>query len=194
MIKEKSSMCNNDTDKLGLSLSSADFHNVKMTGQIIDHIHYKDGRVEERVGHNIVVNSFLNLVMCLIKRDENYTGIQYWGIGSGDESWDENTPEPNISDTRLMNEIGRVEISPSEIYFLDEDFNKVSTPTNIIQIVHTFGNDDCNGKWREFGIFGGNATTDANSGFMINHRHHPILTKTNEMTVERIMRFTLSLV
>ena len=194
MFRENSNMCQSDTEVLGLSLSSADYHSVQMKGDIIDRIHYADGRVEERVGHNIVVNSFLNLVMCLLKQQSGYTGIQYWAVGSGADSWDNATPDPNITDTRLVSEIGRVEIPTSEISFLDAELNPTSTPTNIIQITHTFGPNDCNGKWREFGIFGGNASASANSGIMINHRHHPILTKTNEMTVERVMRFTLTLV
>ena len=72
--------------------------------------------------------------------------------------------------------------------------NETDIPTNILQIKHTFGVNDCNGTWREFGIFGGNATTTANSGLLINKRHHAVITKTDEMTIERTMRFTLSLV
>ena len=194
MFNEMSNNHVSDSDVLGLMLTNADSHNVHMTGEIIDRIHYKDGRVEERKGHNLVVNSFLNLVMCLLKKQSGYSGIQYWAVGSGASSWDNNMPTPEIGATRLTAELGRVPISASEISFLDSSYNKVSTPTNIIQIEHTFGANDCNGVWREFGIFGGNASATANSGIMINKRHHAVITKTEEMTVERIMRFTLSLV
>lgn len=194
MFNEMSNNHVSDSDVLGLMLTSADSHNVHMTGEIIDRIHYKDGRVEERKGHNLVVNSFLNLVMCLLKKQSGYSGIQYWAVGSGASSWDNRMPTPEIGATRLTAELGRVPISASEISFLDSNYNKVSTPTNIIQIEHTFGANDCNGVWREFGIFGGNASATANSGIMINKRHHAVITKTEEMTVERIMRFTLSLV
>ena len=194
MFNEMSNNHASDSDVLGLMLTSADSHNVHMTGEIIDRIHYKDGRVEEHKGHNLVVNSFLNLVMCLLKKQGGYSGIQYWAVGSGASSWDNSMPTPEIGATRLTAELGRVPISASEISFLDSNYNKVSTPTNIIQIEHTFGANDCNGVWREFGIFGGNASATANSGIMINKRHHAVITKTEEMTVERIMRFTLSLV
>ena len=63
MFNEMSNNHVSDSDVLGLMLTSADSHNIHMTGEIIDRIHYKDGRVEERKGHNLVVNSFLNLVM-----------------------------------------------------------------------------------------------------------------------------------
>ena len=179
---------------LALKMMTGDFHDVKMTGQSIDRI-FKNGKlVDEIVGHNLVVNSFLNLVMCLLKQQSGYTGIQYWAVGSGAPSWDTSMPTPELTATRLTAEIGRVPITADELAFLDQDYKVVSTPTNILQISHTFGADDCNGVWREFGIFGGNATAVLNSGIMINKRHHSVITKTEEMTIERIMRFTLSLV
>ena len=185
--------CDNET--LSLTLQSVDLHNVHMTGQSIDRI-YKNGvLVEERVGHNLVVNSFLNLVMCLLKNQNGYTGLQYWAVGSGVSSWDGEgkLPSPEGNATTLTNELGRVPLSASDIKFLNSNYEVVTTPTNILEVSHTFGANDCNGVWREFGIFGGNATSAKNSGIMINKRHHAIITKTEDMTIERVMRFTLSL-
>ena len=182
-----------DVDTMNIGMSSFDPTGVKMTGEIRDRI-FKNGQfVEERVGHNIVVNTFLPLVMSLLKKQTGYSGIQYWAVGSGNASWDTNMPTPVVTETQLTSEIGRVAIPASEIVFLDSDFEVTNTPTNIIQITHTFGTSDCNGSWREFGLFGGNATTSANSGYMINKKHHSVLTKTADMTVERTMRFTLTL-
>ena len=193
MMKENAKTMGVDTDNISLALASGDDHSIKMTGQITDRIFKNGVLVEERVGHNLVVNTALNLIMALLKRQSGYSGIQYWAVGSGASSWDSSLPTPSAGDTRLTAEIGRVAISPSEIVFLDSNLNVSSSPTNIIQITHTFGTGDCNGKWREFGIFGGNATATANSGLMINKRNHDVITKTNEMTVERVMRFTLNL-
>lgn len=193
MINENAGTMCNDIDKIALALASGDTHSVKMTGEITDQIFKNGTLVEERKGHNLVVNSILKLIMCLLKNQSGYSGIQYWAVGSGASSWDSSMPSPDVNATRLTAEIGRVAIPSSEIVFLDSNNNVSSTPTNIIQITHTFGTTDCNGVWREFGIFGGNATATANSGLMINKRHHAVITKTSEMTVERIMRFTLSL-
>ena len=193
MVKENVNMSQKDHEKSVLSMMTNDLSGVHMTGHIVDQI-FKNGiLVEEIVGHNLVVNSFLNLVMCLLKQQSGYSGIQYWAVGSGADAWDLSMPTPDINATRLTAELGRVPISASEVSFLDSDYNVVSTPTNILQIKHTFGTSDCNGVWREFGIFGGNATENLNSGIMINKRHHAIITKTEDMTVERTMRFTLSL-
>ena len=192
-MKENAKTMGVDTDNIALALASGDYHSIKMTGQITDRIFKNGVLVEERVGHNLVVNTALNLIMALLKRQSGYSGIQYWAVGSGASSWDSGLPSPTAGDTRLTAEIGRVAIDPSEIVFLNGNLQVSSTPTNIIQITHTFGVNDCNGKWREFGIFGGNATSSANSGIMINKRNHEVITKTSEMTVERVMRFTLSL-
>ena len=165
----------------------------KMTGDIIDKIIYKDGRVEVIESHNLVVNSFLPLISSLLKRDSNYTGIQYWAIGSGSPSWDETLPSPQSTDTQLTSELGRVAIPLSEMVYLDNHFEESQDPTPILQIKHTFDENTLNGSWREFGIFGGNATSAVNSGYMINHKIHPLISKTSEMVVERTMRFTISL-
>jgi hypothetical protein len=193
MFNEKTNTMCKDIDNITLALTSGDIHSVRMIGEITDRIFKNGVFVEERKGHNLVVNSVLKLIMCLLKNQSGYSGIQYWAVGSGASSWDSSMPSPDVNATRLTAEIGRVAIPSSEIVFLDSNNNVSSTPTNIIQITHTFGTADCNGVWREFGIFGGNATATANSGLMINKRHHAVITKTSEMTVERVMRFTLSL-
>lgn len=193
MFRETVTMDKHDNEVLAMKLQNGDLSGVNMTGEITDRIFKNGVLVEERHGHNLVVNSFLRLVMCLLKKQSGYTGIQYWAVGSGAASWDSNMPTPDINATQLTAELGRVAIPASEIVFLDSNYDETSTPTNIIQVKHVFGTADCNGVWREFGLFGGNATSNSNSGILINKRHHAVLTKTNEMTVERTMRFTLSL-
>ena len=191
---DKSKFAHADIETLAVNMMHADGHNVHMTGHIVDRI-YKNGELVDVVeGHNLVVNSFLKLVMALCKGQSRYGGISYWAIGSGATSWDTSMPDPEINASRLTAEIGRVPISASDIKFLTADLVETSSPTNILQIKHTFGPSDCNGKWREFGLFGGNASGTANSGIMINKRHHSVITKTNEMSIERTMTFTLNLV
>lgn len=196
IIRERANSAVGDSDKIALATHHIDTPNVHMTGQSIDRI-YKNGvLVKEIVDHNLVVNTFMNLITCLLKGQSGYAGIQYWAIGQGSASWDsqDEPPTPSLTDTRLASEIGRVAISAGDISFLNSSYEVVSSPTNILQIEHTFGEGDCNGKWREFGIFGGNATETLNSGLMINRRTHGVITKTSDMTVKRTMRFTLNLV
>lgn len=191
---ENSNIKQQDDEKLALKLVTGDVPRVRMTGHSIDRIYDKRGHlVREIEGHNLVVDSFLNLVMSLLKRQDGYSGIQYWAVGSGEDTWDTNLPTPSKSAIKLTNEIGRMPITADNFSFLDTNYDKITTPSNILQISCTFGFNDCNGVWREFGLFGGNATTTLNSGILVNRRHHNVITKTNEMIVERIMRFILSL-
>lgn len=184
-----------DEDRMAVQILADENHGLTMSGMVTDRI-FKNGQlIAEYTDHNIVVNSFLKLVMALIKNKDGFTGASYWAIGSGADSWDDTPVEPTTIEERLTNEIGRVEIPASEIIFLTPgSMTESDVPTNIIQIKHLFGTDDCVGKWREFGIFGGDASETPNSGIMINKKHHAVITKTNEMTIERTMRFTLNLV
>lgn len=195
MFKEPVNLKNGDNNFSKIILPSNCLTNLYMIGDTKDTIYNKDGKIIDIiVGHNLVVNSFLNLAMCLLKNEDDYTGIKYWAVGTGDSTWDEKIPEPTLVETLLTNELGRVEIPKNEIVFLDENYEISEVPTNIIQIVHVFGVHDCNGVWREFGLFGGNATDEKNSGILVNKRHHGIITKTEDMVIERTMRFTLNFI
>lgn len=195
MIAEASRTSHRDVEKIAMKHAAADMHDVCMTGEITDRIFKNGVLVDTIVDHNIVVNSFLKMVMALCKNQQGYGGIQYWAIGSGAADWDAKTPDPTVYESKLTSEIGRVAIPASEIIFLNPaDMAQSATPTNVIQIKHMFDTGDCNGKWREFGLFGGNATDVADSGIMVNKKHHAVITKTDDMTIERTMRFTLNLV
>lgn len=191
MFREGTIIDRQDTEKLVVSLQNNESFDFKMKGECIDRIFKNGVLIEERVGHNLVVTSFLKLITYALKNSNG--GIKYWAVGQGASSWDSNMPNPTLSEIKLTSEIGRVAISSSDITFLNSNGTTSSTPTNIIQVKHTFGTDDCNGTWREFGIFGGTATATANSGIMMNKRHHAVITKTSDMTIERVMKFTLGL-
>ena len=167
---------------------------VKIDGiHIVDTItNVKTGKVEviER-GNNLVVNKVLPLIMGILKG--SLSGIQYWAVGSGSDTWDSSPVSPTLNEVKLTNELGRKAITSSNIKFVDPSTNEESgEPTNCLQIECTFYEEDCNGKWREFGIFGGNATTAINSGYLIDKKHHEIFTKTEENTVNRKIFLTIS--
>lgn len=119
-------------------------------------------------------------------------GLTYWAIGSGANSWDTNQPIPSATDTQLTNEIGRKIIPSSAFAFLDNEGQVTNTPTNVLQITLTFGANDCNGNWREFALYGGNATNQLGSGVMINHKIHTLQTKTTSVQIQRQIKFTFN--
>ena|SRR5574344_1876230 len=119
-------------------------------------------------------------------------GLAYWAVGSGNEAWDSDMPSPSVTDTQLTNEIGRKLIPVSAFAFLNSDGEVTTTPTNVLQITLTFGVNDCNGDWREFAIYGGNATSQAGSGVMINHKIHALQPKTTAIQIQRQIKFTFN--
>ena len=159
-------------------------------GQFRDIIKYADGRVEvTEWSRNTIVNDVTKAIAYALAQKG---GATYWAIGSGQESWDTNPTDPQPTDTRLVNEVGRKWIPNSAFTFLDSHGRETSSITNTIQITLTFGANEVNGKWREFAIVGGNATSNANSGILINHKTHGVINKTDTMEIERQMKFTFN--
>lgn len=138
-------------------------------------------------------------------------GIKYWAIGACDSEVDSKT-EPVATDNFLRNEIYRKEIKPSQIQFLNNDNTVSSEPTNKLRIQVMFDFEEANTtsgfEWFEMGLFGG-PTTEAveevptenysggqreykgkNSGYMINHKIHPLIGKTDVMKVRRTLVLT----
>ena len=161
-------------------------------GEFTDTITYIDGTKEVIEGKNLIVNDIGKLIACLFMRKEGYQGLTYWAIGSGQDAWDNSEQTATVNDTRLETEIYRKAIPKENIKFIDEHGEESEEVTNRISITLTFSTEEGNGKWREFSIFGGDATSSLNTGLMINHKIHKILTKDDTMTIERQIRFTFN--
>ncbi|MBO8161166.1 MAG: hypothetical protein H0Z24_05970 [Thermosipho sp. (in: Bacteria)] len=167
--------------------------NPKFKGEVTDVlINTKTG--EKKVlwtSKNVVVDDFSKLIAALVKNESGYSGALYWAVGSGSDSWDDsNPPLPSVTDTKLTSETYRKAITADDMAFLDDNGNETATITNKLQIKVTFTETEANGALREFGIFGGNATSTKDSGIMINHKIHPLIYKTSDMILERTIRFT----
>lgn len=163
----------------------------KFVGEVTDRlIDAKTGElIEERVYHNLVVDSCSVLIAGLMKGV--LSGIQYFVVGSGSSAWSNSAPpSPATGDTKLLNEIFRKPVTKNDVIFIDSNNDESSVPTNRIQIKVTFEESEANGELRELGLFGGNATATKNSGYMLNRKIHGLIYKTSGMKLERIIRFT----
>lgn len=138
---------------------------------------------------NTIVQTAWLLMAGLLKNDPNMAGIAYWAVGSGDVTWDMRRPLANSGKTRLMAEFDRQAIEPDRIAYLNVNGNHAVTPTDCIEVnaVYTWPRQRV---LREFGIFGGNATQAADSGYMINYVIHPRIDLAPGATLTRRMRFT----
>lgn len=159
--------------------------------QVTDVITHVDGSVEVREYVNTVVDNCSKLIASLMKGHAGHVGISYWAVGSGAGSWDNNNPPaPSVTDTKLTTEVFRKAISPSNITFLDDSNQPTATVTNKLQVKLVFNENEANGELREFGLYGGNATSIKDSGIMINRKTHGLLYKTSGMTLERTINIT----
>lgn len=194
MFSENTMINANTVENNGLKHSDGlEKMNRSIIGEYVDTIRHADGRVEIREAQNCIINDIGKLIACLFKGQSGYSRLGYWAVGQGLDNWDNVNPvSAQPTDTGCVNEIGRKEIPIENIKFLDSSNRETTTVTNKLQITLTFTENDCNGVWREFAIFGGNATATRNSGIAINHKNHAILVKTSSMVVERQIRFTFN--
>lgn len=176
-----------------------DTNNMKVDGIFKDVIR-KNGKVvaETEWKHNLVVQSVTKLIAALVG-GKMTSGNLYWAVGSGDASWsaDGADVKPTLGETQLTNEIGRKKISDESIEFYTADNKPVAEGeiSNRLHITAMFNENECNGDWREFGLFGGDdASVMVNTGIMIDKKHHGLISKTEETTVERHLILTFNLV
>jgi len=153
---------------------------------------YDDGKLVYDYHHsNIIVNVASILIARLLKDSaEPAGGITYLAVGSGNESWDMfDPPAPTTSQTLLENEYYRKAIDMST-FVHPTTGEPTTTDTNIVDYVVTFGEAEGVGPMVELGLFGGDATSERNTGTMINWRTIPVINKTATMTLTIIFRIT----
>ena len=134
---------------------------------------------------NLIVDASGLLLSALCKGESGYGGFQYLAVGSGQESWDtEGVPDPSPSQTQLVNELARAVV---EITFLDESNEPTVTVTNKLEVAGAFASGVAeSAPWREWGIFGGNATSSPNSGIMVDYATHSAQAKESETWIRKV--------
>lgn len=135
---------------------------------------------------NTIVYSSLDLIANLLKNNPRMCGILYWAVGEGSEDWDENPRESDPNTKKLVKEIYRKPIHPEKDILYHED-------RKILEINAEFRLDEAVGTLREFGLFGGDATSESNTGLMINYKIHPKIVKTNVDILKRKLLISLAL-
>ena len=161
------------------------------------HIILRDGKtgliVEERHGHNIIVNAASILLARLLKDNkEPDAGISYLAVGTGAVGWNlQNPPQPTASQTTLNSEIARKAFTTEDVNFIDPDTGDPTTiPTGVVDFTMTFAETEAVGPLVEMGLFGGDASDLRDSGTEINYRTFPVLNKSNSMVLTITFRIT----
>lgn len=160
------------------------YQHGKITGHIQDYAIYKDGSKELiHESYNLIVNTIGVLISALMKQDSTHkNNTMYWAVGTG-------TTAVTELDTALETEVYRKAIEAANMSYISGG-NPTGTPTNILRITLIFTESEANANLTEFGIFGGNATSSAGSGIMINHKVHAVIAKTASYQLQRVITFT----
>lgn len=177
---------------------------LTIVGKYQDTLIDKNGNVKKHeIKNNQVQLTALKLISSLFKNQANTLGIQYIALGSGHPTWDllpnnKPNPMPN-SNTTLTTEVFRKAIPTTDIVFVDSTaaFGQGAisqTATTRLRITTQIEANQANTSLREFALFGGNATGIQNSGFMINWVAHPLIQKTNDVVLNRMIELDFVLV
>ena len=123
---------------------------------------------------NLIVHNCNVLLAALLKRHKDLKGILYMAIGEGENNWDSSRPAPLPTTTRLAKEVSRSKLVEDQILYLDAAGSS-ETPTNQLEITTIFKGEDFTSDQplREFGLFGGDATGDPDTGYLIDYVIHP---------------------
>lgn len=155
---------------------------------------------------NQVQDSSLNLITGLLTNSSgmasppvaNLGAITFLALGSGQSTWDadpSNVVKPTTQ-TTLETETFRFSLSPNDFVFLNSSSGATLNPQALssrFKVSYTLGTADANGDLREFGLFGGDATSTLDSGIMFNWITHPLIQKDNTLTIQRTIDIAFSI-
>jgi hypothetical protein len=169
---------------------------MKIIGRWQDTFKYTDGRMVVRPEQyvewefNQIQNSFLSLLAAWCRAESGYARIGFMGIGSGLVGWDTTPPSKPYSQSQLTTEYYRLTIPQGDIVFIDPSTNVPTggTPSSKIEVTVSIGTGDANGTMREFGLFGGQATSSLDSGSMVNWVIHDRIDKDASFELQRKVR------
>lgn len=164
-----------------------------LKGDIFMTMKHKDGTVEKREMHNVIVDDASLLMAQLMKENSGVPGIMALAIGTGDIGWDlQNPPIATAAEHTLVNEIFRA-YSPTgftSTYIDPGTLLPTLTRTNIVDYEATFGETEAVGTLVEMGLFGGTGYAVANGGTMINAHNFPVWNKPSTSSLVVVWRLT----
>lgn len=148
---------------------------------------------------NLITGTIIGIQDSSMAAFANYDGIRFMALGSGNASWDadpNNVAKP-VTQTTLETEIERIAVTPDQVQFLTTS-GVVLDPTihglsSRIKLTRVLASNEGNGDLREFGLFGGNATSASDSGTMFNWITHPLIQKDASLVIERIVDIQFSI-
>ena len=185
--------------------------NLNIKGKFRDTLRYKSingfDRIEKRDWKTNQIQDSSSLMIATFLAGGHiipfsaFTPINFIALGTGASDWDDdpsNIIKP-YNNTTLVDEASitnsRISVAPNDFSYLDTNggvLNPVN-PSNKIKLVVTIPLTSGLGNLREFGLFGGDATINKDSGIMLNWIDHPLIVKDNHLIIDREIILTFSL-
>jgi hypothetical protein len=138
--------------------------------------------------HNVIVSSAWPLVTALLRKEPNALGISFCAVGEGDPAWDSTPPQPSPETLRLRREIARAPVGVADMRYIDAAGRPAQTWTHRLELTVVIPAAPNPRQVREFGLVGGDATGNANSGRLINYAVHPVIELRANQTLTRTIR------
>ncbi|MGA1870550.1 MAG: hypothetical protein ACMUJM_18600 [bacterium] len=172
--------------------------NQLLRGKYRDIITTAKGTVQWKSGwrSNLIVDKCSVLLAALMKQDEAMGGILYWAVGEGQKEWDLQAPAPSLTISQLTKEVYRQSINVAQIIYIDQNEQPSQTATDRLEVTMEISGEDIISdgfqSLREFGLFGGDATVNPNSGLMIDYVIHPRIDLTSSTRLLRTVQLTFT--
>lgn len=157
----------------------------KSTGQI----HYSKGDMS--FSDNQIQNAFSTIMAQQLISIYDAPSVLYLAFGHGDTAWDYFSYDQSYEQTTLVDEFYRVPIfrevrytgqtsthTESLFYYVDSDYEESETATTAIEAKIYIPEGIADGIYREFAMFGEDATEVVDSGTIVNWVVHPMFDKT----------------
>jgi len=162
---------------------------ILASGEIIATMKHKDGSVEERRWHNIIVDVASELMAELMKENSGVQGIMTLAVGTGAVGWDlQNPPAATAAQTQLESELERKTFDSTN--YVDGSGNPSVTRTNIVDFVTTYDETEAVGALVEMGLFGGTGSTSPGGGTQVNYHTFAVWNKPSTSTLTIVWRLT----
>lgn len=149
-----------------------------------------DAAVDRELRFSLTSETFpergLELVLRLLGNQPGLGGIQYWALGTGDPAWDEALPPRDRLVQGLTREIFRRPVASAAQ--IDYD-----APERTLVVRAEADLDEGVGVLRELGLFGGDASAEPGSGYLLGLDRHPALDKTRPLVLRREFRLQLGM-
>lgn len=110
---------------------------------------------------------------CIIETAQRSARHPRLAIGEGENNGDSSCPAPLPATTRVSKEVTRSKLIEDQILYLDAA-GPSKTPTNQLEITTIFKGEDfaSDQPLQEFGLFGGDAIGDPDTGYLIDYVIH----------------------